>query len=498
MDCRNCKTAEHMSGIVASTPGVSGSGGCTCGWRFGGASAGAGGTARFPFTVGSGGGGVMAGGFAAMSAGYAHPGSIDAALAMNEVVFVNGTALVIVPDPQMSPSVLRVVERDSMRAADAWSEAGEAMVVLGEPETAVEYLRTALELDPTNDRATDRLLDIVSPDDPALAVEIIEHELAELAQLHDPARKRPGSDHRRKPEVVQRRAAQHRRAAELWQTELGRVDRALWHFQQAWKLEPHRNEALDAARQLYASLGDDAMVAKLWKAELDVIGSDRSAAAAERKATIRLELARLAIRGKDDAAAGHLEEAARLDPASLEVAEALAEVYATPGFRNDADDGAWRHKASELFVEVGRRRMASQGDSTGINYLRRAIGIDPYSKGSSVALEQALSETSQTREPKGGLSSVDHQIPVPTPQPVLYDGLTAQQCLERYEWIQRADEPSHAVRVVTIKRAEGRYLTAPQLAAARELWSAQLRTRVQSTTQAKPTLTVMVQVDCDE
>src|SRR5690348_3270368 len=73
-------------------------------------------------------------------------------------------------------------ERDPQRAADAWSEAGEAMVVLGEVATAIEYLRTALELDPTNDRASDRLLEIVEPNDPAAAVEILEGELTELAK----------------------------------------------------------------------------------------------------------------------------------------------------------------------------------------------------------------------------------------------------------------------------------------------------------------------------
>src|SRR5215470_12825982 len=73
-------------------------------------------------------------------------------------------------------------ERDPVRAADAWSEAGEAMVVLGETATAIEYLRTALELDPTNDRASDRLLEIVEPNDPAAAVEILEGELTELAR----------------------------------------------------------------------------------------------------------------------------------------------------------------------------------------------------------------------------------------------------------------------------------------------------------------------------
>src|SRR5580765_5663704 len=126
-------------------------------------------------------------------------------------------------------------ERDPVRAADAWSEAGESMVVLGETATAIEYLRTALELDPTNERAAERLLEIVEPNDPAAAVEVLETELTELAR-------RDGN--RRKPDNAARRAAHHRRAAQLWNEHLGRVDRALWHHQQAWKLEPGRTESL--------------------------------------------------------------------------------------------------------------------------------------------------------------------------------------------------------------------------------------------------------------
>ncbi|HEY6037416.1 MAG TPA: hypothetical protein VIV58_24210, partial [Kofleriaceae bacterium] len=277
-------------------------------------------------------------------------------------------------------------ERDPVRAADAWSEAGEAMIVLGEIETAVEYLRTSLELDPTNDRASDRLLEIVEPNDPAAAVEIIEGELTDLA-------KRAGGDHgRKKPELVARRAGQHRRAAVLWNDHLGRVDRALWHWQQAWKLEPQRTEALEAARDLYRSLGDDAMVAKLYQAELEVLGKDGPAA---KKARIRLELGRLALRGKDlEAAANHLEEASRLDHGSVEIAEALADVYSAPGFR----DGQTRHKAGELFVELGKSKLRERDDQTGINYLRRAVGVDPYAKASSHALEEALQGTSQWDE----------------------------------------------------------------------------------------------------
>src|SRR5690606_13104924 len=127
----------------------------------------------------------------------------------------------------------------------------------------------------------------------------------------------------RKPEIVARRAAHHRRAAQLWNEFLGRVDRALWHYQQAWKLEPQRTDSLEAARSLYASLGDDAMVGKLYMAELEVLGQRGNEA---RRAQIRLELGRLALRGKDlEAAANHLEEGARLDPQSVEIAETLAE-----------------------------------------------------------------------------------------------------------------------------------------------------------------------------
>src|SRR4051812_29527948 len=101
-------------------------------------------------------------------------------------------------------------ERDPVRAADAWSEAGEAMVVLGEMATAVEYLQTALDVDPGNDRAADRLLEILEPSDPAAAVEIIERELAELAK------KAGGHGAKAKAEITARRASHHRRAADLW------------------------------------------------------------------------------------------------------------------------------------------------------------------------------------------------------------------------------------------------------------------------------------------
>jgi tetratricopeptide (TPR) repeat protein len=268
-------------------------------------------------------------------------------------------------------------EPNPKQAAEAWSEAGEVLFVMGMMDPALDRLRRALELDPVNDRAVDRLVDtLLARDDVAAAVEPIEAELGELARRAGDARPKKGDP------IVARRAAQHRRAAKLWNDYLGRVDRALQHWQQAWRLEPQRTDALEEARNLYASLGDDGMVGKLYKAELDVLGGSGSA---ERRACIHYELGRIAMRGKDYAEASRqLEEAVRLEPTSHQIRETLAEAYALSGRGADA-----ARKASDIFVELGKHRL-ERDDATGIQLLRRAVGVDPSSASGSKALEQAL------------------------------------------------------------------------------------------------------------
>ena len=177
----------------------------------------------------------------------------------------------------------------------------------------------------------------------------------------------------------------------MWNDHLGRVDRALWHWQQAWKLEPHKTEALDAARVLYQSLGDEAMVAKLYQAELEVLGGHGPA---QRKAQIRLELGKLALRAKNlEAAANHLEEGARLDADVARARRGARRGLLEPGLsrRSDTPQGG------ELFVELGRRRLATRDIKRG-SIISARVGVDPYAKGSSEALEGALSETSQWDE----------------------------------------------------------------------------------------------------
>ncbi len=269
-------------------------------------------------------------------------------------------------------------EPDPKAAAEAWSEAGEVLFVMGMVDPALDRLQRALALDPVNDRAVDRLVDaLVARGDAAAAVEPVEAELAELGRRAGDARPKKGDP------IVARRAAQHRRAAQLWQDSLGRVDRALQHWQQAWRLEPLRTDALEEARNLYASLGDEGMVGKLYKAELDVLGSGGSA---ERRAYIHYELGRIAMRAKDyGEASRQLEEAVRLEPKSHQIRETLADAYALSGRGADA-----ARKASEIFVELGKNRLESRDDATGILLLRRAVGVDPSSASGSKALEAAL------------------------------------------------------------------------------------------------------------
>lgn len=64
----------------------------------------------------------------------------------------------------------------------------------------------------------------------------------------------------------------------------------------------------------------------------------------------------------------------------------------------------------------------------------------------------------------------------PSQVTVTYDGLTAEQCLERYVQRQRHDTSEPSISYTHLKPA--------QLAAARELWSLQLRQRVAETDAA--------------
>ncbi len=315
------------------------------------------------------------------------------------------------PGPDRAPGLRSAPgERDIVGQRLGFS--GEAMTTAPDhppaspgDDTDIVALRTSLAVDPADPRAAATLVDkLLAAGRIAEAADVLEAELAELTRRDAPAepKRRSGRGtgaHPAAPDATAR-AERHRRAAQLGE-QLGRVDRALYHWQQAWKLEPQRTDALEAARAIYASLGDDAMVGRLYEAELGVLG-DRGPA--PRRAALLLELGKLAFRRGDAlAAVTSLEQALALDKDSISAREALADVYSSPAWATATGDDAAEaargaRRAGELFVELGRRRLKERDDTTGIGFLRRALGADPYSRTSSEALEKALTETQRFEE----------------------------------------------------------------------------------------------------
>lgn len=276
-------------------------------------------------------------------------------------------------------------ERDRLRAADILSEAGEARYLLGNDAQGEKNMRQALSLDPANERAAARFAEVLMVAERfAEAAEILEAELAELERRADSTPPEKGR-RAKAPPFATRRGNRHRMLAQLWDGRLGRVDRALEHWQQAWQLEPDKGDALEAARSIYQSLGDEKMVARLYEAELDTLGQRGPRG---RRAKLELELGRILMRqGDAQNAAGHLENALRLDRNSMDAREVLAEVYASASFSGQDEH---QQRASELYVELGRNRMKTEDEEGAINYLRRALGVDPYSRAGTDALEKAL------------------------------------------------------------------------------------------------------------
>ncbi len=300
-------------------------------------------------------------------------------------------------------------EKDVHRAAQYWADAGEARYHLTDPERGEHDLRQAIALDPANERAVSRLTEQYMVGSRwAEAAEVMEAELATLTA-------RLGGDGGRA--FASRRAARHRMLGQLWEKHLGRVDQALMHWQKAWQLEPEVTDALEAARVIYTSLGDDKMVARLYELELESLGTSRPDDASKggpavkraRRAWLERQLGELAARAGDHAAAiAHLERALRLAPEDQGIKEMLAERYASQPWPTDearaaapagspAPDAAFT-RAVELYLDLGRAH-AGAGDLEGaISFQRRALGVNPRSEAAVHALARSLTDLKRWAE----------------------------------------------------------------------------------------------------
>jgi hypothetical protein len=77
-------------------------------------------------------------------------------------------------------------ETDPAKAAEAWSESGEALLLIGSAEAGLRRLRAAIDLDPINARTIDRYIEqAMQVGDAASAAEVVENELSELGKRCD-------------------------------------------------------------------------------------------------------------------------------------------------------------------------------------------------------------------------------------------------------------------------------------------------------------------------
>src|SRR3954468_16119925 len=98
-----------------------------------------------------------------------------------------------------------------------------------------------------------------------------------------------------------------------------RKDRAMVHYQAAFKLSPQDARALERARQIYRAMGNLEMVSTLLGLEMKVLADSAKRPVIEGRWGIAL----LDL-GKRDAALPHLEAASESKPDDREISDALA------------------------------------------------------------------------------------------------------------------------------------------------------------------------------
>jgi tetratricopeptide (TPR) repeat protein len=261
---------------------------------------------------------------------------------------------------------------DGHQAAELYWEAAELVQADGNAKHAEELVRRTLARYPAHPQAAHAVKEKLKAEGRLTEyADVLSRELETLEQ----ARAEP----RRLAEI-------HHELGHLYEDHFARLDRAMQHYQAAFKLEPSLSQAIESGRRIYRSLGDWPMVARLYELELEVAGG------AKRKAELLVALGRLLAErlGEYGPAAERLEEARRLRPDDEKIGEALGGVLAHPDFPEETG----LDRAAHVFLELGRKRLGEGDGENASVYLRRALGADPDNEEAARLLE----ETYQTLE----------------------------------------------------------------------------------------------------
>jgi tetratricopeptide (TPR) repeat protein len=176
-----------------------------------------------------------------------------------------------------------------------------------------------------------------------------------------------------------------------------RKDRAMIHYQAAFKLSPQDARALERAREIYREMGNLEMVAKLLELEWKVTGDAARKSAVEGKWGIAL----LDL-GRRDAALPHLEAAEGAQPDSREISDALAAANydredwegEVERLRKQVEHVAQKNDAAlaaRIWLRIARiHRLQNVVDGPYIEALQKVVAAEPQHEHANFLLELAL------------------------------------------------------------------------------------------------------------
>ncbi|MCC6748811.1 MAG: hypothetical protein IT371_14220 [Deltaproteobacteria bacterium] len=266
--------------------------------------------------------------------------------------------------------------REGTAAADLLWRAAEVYQRGEDLEAELRALRKATLFDRGHRRALERLRQLAEQRERWA-------ELVWILQLEIEALMEAGLE-------VKRQARLEHQLAEIWEHRYGRLDRAIVHYQRAFKADPQQVAAVEAGRRIYAATGQWKIVAQLYQVELATTTDAR------RRVELLTEIATIHRHklGDLEGAAKSYAEAVQLRPGDEPLMEDLAEIYASPEWPLPGG----LDQAANLLLQVAQRRYA-RGDRDGaIGYLRRALGADPDNPAAASRLERAYEESNRWEE----------------------------------------------------------------------------------------------------
>src|SRR5688572_7193597 len=172
-----------------------------------------------------------------------------------------------------------------------------------------------------------------------------------------------------------------------------RKDRAMVHYQAAFKLSPSDARALTRARQIYREMGNLEMVATLLGLEMKVTGDPAHRAEVQE----RLGIALLDL-GKRDQALPHLEAASGARPDDNELADALAAAnYDKEDWLGEVErlhkraDSVDSYLAARIWLRIARiYRLEGITDQAYVDALHKVVANEAQHEQANFLLEGAL------------------------------------------------------------------------------------------------------------